>query len=103
MARQRQFEDPPFGEPPAGSGAVPYEPKESAPSSRVGKILQRETSRLMAIPGVRSVGETSGATGGSAIEIGVTAAAVVRSLPKNIDGVEVVTRVVGDVEAYRAT
>ncbi len=57
----------------------------------------------MAIPGVRSVGETSGSTGGNAIEIGVTAAAVVRSLPKTIDGVEVVTRVVGDVEAYRAT
>ena len=102
MARQRQFEDPTFGEPHPGSGAVPYEPQEREPTSRVGKILHRETSRLMAIPGVRSVGETRGAIGESAIEIGVVSASVVRALPKSIDGVEVVTRVVGDVEAYRA-
>jgi len=101
MARQRQFEDPTFGEPRPGSGAVPYEPTVREPTSRVGKILQRETPRLMAIPGVRSVGETRGPIGESAIEIGVVTASVERSLPKSIDGVEVVTRVVGEVEAYR--
>lgn len=100
MSKQRPFEDPTFDTPPLGGGAVPYEPEVQPPRSRVGKTLQLETARLMAIPGVRSVGEARGPIGDAAIEIGVADASVLKSLPKSIDGIPVITRIIGDVEAY---
>jgi hypothetical protein len=54
----------------------------------------------MSIPGVKSVGEGRGAIGDAAIEVGIENASVAKKLPKTVDGIEIITRVIGEVDAY---
>jgi hypothetical protein len=101
MCAKRQYEDPTFDDnAPGEGGVVPYQPAESTPRSHVGQVLRREESRLMSIPGVKSVGEGRGAIGDAAIEVGIENASVAKKLPKTVDGIEIITRVIGEVDAY---
>ncbi|HEX6983750.1 MAG TPA: hypothetical protein VF170_00165 [Planctomycetaceae bacterium] len=100
MAGKFKFEDPRFEDPPTEGGAVQYEPAARAASSRAGAALRRYSDRLMMIPGVKSVGEGRGAVGEPSIEVGVAHSGVIKDLPKRLDGIEVVARVIGEVDAY---
>lgn len=100
MPSKKQFEDPTFDNPPVVGEDTPSEHGDDLPMSAVAEVLQRHEARLMAIPGVKSVGEGRGSIGDPAIEVGVAHAGVAQSVPRTVDGVEVVTRVVGEVDAY---
>jgi len=100
MPRKRKFEDPTFDNPPTGGGDMPFEPGDDLPVSEVASVLRRHEARLMAIPGVKSVGEGRGPLGEPAIEVGIAHPGVAQAVPPTLDGVELVTRVVGEVEAY---
>jgi len=83
----------------SGSGPVEYAPAEAAARGPVEQVVARESARLLAIPGVTSVGIGHGPTGGEAISIGVVDAGVAANLPYEIDGVPVMVTVTGEVEA----
>lgn len=83
----------------SGAGPVEYNPAEAAPRRPVEQVVARESARLLAIPGVTSVGIGHGPAGGEAISIGVVDAGVAVNLPYEIDGVPVVVTVTGEVEA----
>jgi hypothetical protein len=100
MPKKNNFEDPTFENDLAGEGIVPYAPVESESASRISEVLRRHEARLMAIPGVKSIGEGSGSTGEPAIEVGLAHAGAARLVPHKLEGIEVVTRVVGEVDAY---
>ncbi len=94
----------PGGEPGAdfsGSGAVEYRPAEATPRGAVERLRAREEPRLMAVPGVTSVGIGLGPAGGEALAVGVLDAGVAARLPRVIDGVPVVVTVTGPVDALR--
>jgi hypothetical protein len=85
----------------SGSGPVEYRPAEAAPSGRAGQVRAREEARLLAIPGVTSVGVGFGPPGGEAITVGVVDAGVAARIPREIGGVPVVVTVTGPVDALR--
>jgi hypothetical protein len=58
-----------------------------------------EEARLLAIPGVTSVGLGIGPAGGEAVVIGVLDAGVAVQLPSEIWGLPVVVNVTGEVDA----
>jgi hypothetical protein len=100
MPKKVKFEDPTFDTPPASGGDMSLEHGADLPVSEVGSVLQRHEARLMASPGVKSVGEGRGPVGDPVIEVGIAHEGVAKSLPRTLDGIELVTRVVGEVEAY---
>ncbi len=81
------------------SGAVQYSPAEAEPEGAVETLLAREAGRLLAIPGVTSVGVGLGQAGGEALVVGVTDAGVAARLPSEVDGVPIVVTVTGEVDA----
>jgi hypothetical protein len=82
-----------------GSGPVEYSPAEAAPRGAVEQVLAREEARLLAVPGVTSVGISLGTAVGEALAVGVVDAGVAARLPLEIDGVPVVVTVTGEVDA----
>lgn len=80
----------------AGSGAVEYRPDEATPRA---PLTEGEEARLLALPGVTSVGRGADPSGADAIVIGVTDASSADRLPAEIGGVPVVIEVTGDVRA----
>ncbi|MDQ3332873.1 MAG: hypothetical protein M3552_19855 [Planctomycetota bacterium] len=100
MPKKFQFDEPSFDSPSSDGGAVFYEPAPDRVSSRVSSTLRKHEARLLEIDGVRSVGECQGTLGDDAIEIGVTDAGAAKRVPRTIDGISVVTRIIGEVDAY---
>jgi len=68
-------------------------------ASLAGTTLIERHDILMALPGVVMLGETIDATGRPAILIGVKSARNLAKLPQSIDGIPVVTQVIGEVDA----
>lgn len=83
----------------SGSGPVEYTPAPVAPAGRLAQVLAREQASLLAIEGVLSVGIGLGSPGAEALVIGVVDAAVAARLPQQIDGVPVMLKVSGPVDA----
>ena len=83
----------------ANSGPVEYHPAEAAPHTELQQILAREEARLLAIPGVVSVGIGTGPPGGEALVVGVSDAGVAARLPRQIEGVPLVITVTGPIDA----
>lgn len=83
----------------SGSGPVEYAPAEVTPQGTLGELLATEQARLLAIPGVVSVGIGHGPAGGEALVVGVVDAGVAAQLPREIKGVPVVVTITGEVDA----
>lgn len=83
----------------SGSGPVDYRPTEGAPPTALGRVSASDEARLLAIPGVTSVGLAHDAAGGEAIVIGVVDAGVAARLPSEIAGLPVVVEITGEVNA----
>ena len=82
----------------SGSGPVEYPPGVNPPVAREW-LPAGEEARLLAIPGVTSVGLGVGPAGDHAVVIGVTDAGVARQLPSEVGGTPVVVEVTGEVTA----
>ena len=85
----------------SGLGPVEYRPAEAAPLGALERLLASEQARLLAIPGVTSVGIGLGPAGGEALAVGVVDAGVAVRLPRAIGGVPVVVTVTGPVDALK--
>ena len=83
----------------SGSGPVEYRPAEVAPRAALERLPASEEARLLAVPGVTSVGLGLGPAGGEALVVGVVDAGVAARLPSEIGGVPVVVTVTGEVDA----
>ncbi len=83
----------------SGSGPVEYAPAEALPQGTLGALLASEEARLLAVPGVTSVGIGHGPAGGEALVVGVVDAGVAAQLPREIKGVPVIVTVTGEVDA----
>ncbi len=73
--------------------------ENSSEESGVGETLSTHLDALMAIPGVVMVGETLDPIGRPAILVGVKTAGHLSRLPSVLDGVPIVTQVIGEVDA----
>jgi len=67
--------------------------------SEIQSTLERHRDALMRKAGVVMVGESQDAVGRPAIIVGVKDAGALKSIPKELDGVPVVTTVIGEVDA----
>lgn len=85
----------------SGAGPVEYQPAEPEPTDAIARLHASEEARILAIPGVTSVGIGHGPAGGEAIVVGVVDAGVASRLPREIGGVAVVVTVTGPVDAQR--
>lgn len=85
----------------SGSGAVEYSPTRAQSHGELEALLARQEEQLMAIQGVTSVGIGLGPVGGEALVVGVVDAAVAERLPSDIEGVPVMVKVTGAVDALR--
>lgn len=85
----------------SGSGPVNYSPAEVAPQSVRERLLATAAARLLAVPGVSSVGIGFGPAGGEALAVGVVDAGVVADLPTEVEGLPVVITVTGKIKAQR--
>ena len=83
----------------SGSGPVEYRPTDDAPPAGQGRVSASDEARLLAIPGVTSVGLGHDAARGEAIVVGVVDADVATRLPSEIAGLPVVIEVTGEVNA----
>jgi len=86
----------------SGSGPVEYRPAEASQRAAVGRLPASEEDRLLAIPGVTSVGLGVGPEGGDALVVGVVDAGVAPQLPTEVGGLPVVVIVTGEVDAQAA-
>lgn len=75
------------------------EPVAGGPSSVAFSVLTRRHDELMGMSGVVMVGVGAGAVGEEAIVVGVKRADQSDAVPKSLDGVPVVTQVIGEVDA----
>lgn len=73
--------------------------EEERLTTSASKVLKEHHDVLMSRPGVVMVGETIDVLGRPAIMIGVKTAKGLSKLPREIDGVPVVTQVIGEVDA----
>ncbi len=85
----------------SGSGPVEFRPAEAAPHGQAAQVLAQEEARLLAIPGVISVGIGFGPPGQQALLVGVVDAGVAAHIPPEIGGVPVVVSITGPVDALR--
>lgn len=83
----------------SGAGPVEYRQSNSAPGSALERLLASQEARLLAIPGVTSVGIGFGPEGGEAFAVGVVDAGVAARLPREINGVPLLVTITGPVEA----
>ena len=82
-----------------GFGPVQSGPADPTLRRAVDRVLASEEARLLAVPGVVSVGIGFGPAGGEALAVGVVDAGVAARLPVEIEGVPVVVTVIGEVNA----
>lgn len=85
----------------SGAGPVEYNPTETPPGGAAEALLASDGPRLLAIPGVVSVGIGTGRPGEEALVVGVVDAGVAARLPQEINGVPLVVTVTGPVDALR--
>jgi hypothetical protein len=85
----------------SGSGPVEYRPTDPAPPTARGSVTASEEAKLLAIPGVTSVGLGRDAAGGEAVVVGVVDAGVSSRVPREIGGLPVVIEVTGEVNALQ--
>lgn len=85
----------------SGTGAVSYAPADVGTRGALEALLASEEARLLAIPGVISVGIGIDHPRGEALVVGVRDAAVAARLPHQIRGLPLVVTVTGPVEALR--
>jgi hypothetical protein len=85
----------------SGSGAVEYNPAPAKSHGALELLLARQEAQLLAIQGVTSVGIGLGPAGGEALTVCVVDAGVSARLPSEIEGVPVVVKVTGPVDALR--
>jgi hypothetical protein len=85
----------------SGAGPVEYRPAETEPRTPLERLLASERARLLAIPGVTSVGIGLGPVVGEALVVGVVDAGVGARLPRAIRGTPLVVTVTGPVDAQR--
>lgn len=83
----------------SGAGPVDYRPEPPAAAGPVATVFASEEARLLAIPGVTSVGIGHGPAGEDALTVGVVDSSVATRLPRAINGVPVVVTVTGPVDA----
>lgn len=81
----------------SGSGPVEYRP--TAPAAGAALPGAEGRDRLMAVPGVVSVGLGEGPGGAEAVVVGVLDAGVAARLPSTMGGVPVTVVVTGPVNA----
>lgn len=79
-------------------GPMVQEQELTTPAS---KVLKEHHDELMGMPGVVTIGETRDVVGRPAIMIGVKTARNLSKLPREIDGVPVVTQVTGEIDAQK--
>jgi hypothetical protein len=84
------------------AGPVEYSPAEARTWGALERLLASEEPRLLAIPGVISVGIGIGRPGEEALVVGVVDAKVAVRLPREINGVPLIVTVTGPVDAQRA-
>jgi hypothetical protein len=84
----------------------PIVAESSAPAKsgdgKAERVLARESARLFGLPGVVMVGLGRDEIGDDAIVVGVKEAGHVAQMPREIDGVRVMTTVIGEVDALPA-
>lgn len=87
----------------SGAGPVEYSP-EARTCGALEQVLASEEARLLAIPGVISVGIGIGIghPGEEVLVVGVVDAGVAARLPREIKGVPLEVTVTGPVDALRA-
>lgn len=83
----------------SGAGPVQFSPSQAQTRGKAEQLLATEESRLLATPGVVSVGVTTGRPGEEALAVGVTDSGVAARLPREINGVPLVITVTGPVDA----
>lgn len=83
----------------SGSGPVEYSPTAPAAGGALERVLASDEARLLAVPGVVSVGLGLGPAGGEALVVGVIDAGVAARLPSEVAGLPVVVTVTGPVDA----
>jgi hypothetical protein len=76
-------------------------PADSA-GGKAARVLSRESARLFGFDGVVMVGLGRDEIGNDAIVVGVKQDSDVAQLPREIDGVRVMTTVIGEVDALPA-
>ena len=79
---------------------VDYNPEEEAPSTPAGLAKQRHEDELFNLPGVEGVGLGQNAIGNEAIVLYVRDKSAASRLPKQIDGIDIVSEVTGEIDAY---
>lgn len=79
--------------------AVPVENEDGPAQTPASAAVAAHTDALMKLAGVIMVGETLDVVGRPAVLIGVKTARALAKLPTEIDGVPVVTQVIGEVDA----
>jgi hypothetical protein len=85
----------------SGSGPVEYRPAEPAPATTRGSVPASDEAKLLAIPGVTSVGLGRDPAGGEAVVVGVVDAGVASRVPRAVGGLPVVIEVTGEVNALQ--
>jgi len=94
-----QFEVPSIEQLTAEQGRTEPEAAEQEPTSAVSAVLARHHDALIARKDVTMLGEGLDVAGRPAIVIGVKTTAGLRGLPKDLDGVPVVTQITGEITA----
>ena len=83
----------------SSAGPVAYNPTETVGAGK--PLSAADESKLLAVPGVVSVGLGSGPSGGEVLVVGVIDGGVAERLPKDVGGLPLVVNVTGPVDALR--
>ena len=79
---------------------VDYNPDEDEPVTPAEKAKRKFESEFRSTPGVTGIGIGLNAIGDDAVIVYVSDNSVSASLPKKVDGIEVLCEVTGDIDAY---
>ena len=83
-----------------GDAAVEYNPEDEPPASEAERIKRDHEDELLSMPSVTGVGLAQNAVGDDAIIIYLRHGSAASNLPKQIEGIDVVTEVTGEIDAY---
>ena len=75
-------------------------PEDDEPGSHAERVKQRHEDTLLRLPFVTGVGLGRNALGDDAIIVYLLQCESAASLPKQIEGVDVVTEVTGEIDAF---
>lgn len=80
--------------------AVEYDPEADSPVNKADRVRRENEDELLKVPSVTGVGLGQNAIGDDAIIIYLRDKAAIANLPKQIDGIDVIFEVTGEIEAY---